>query len=173
MLMSHHRSPLLIASIAIALTVILAASPSTAASRAKSNDQKFIKDAIQGDLSEVKVGKLAQEKGQGDEVKQFGKMLEQDHSDHLQKAQQLADQHGVTAPTEPSAEQQRIYQKLSGLSGNRFDTVFARNMIKDHEKDIAEYQKEANSKSDLADFATQTVPVLKKHLQAAQALTKK
>lgn len=31
------------------------------------------------------------------------------------------------------------------------------------------YRKEANSRSDLADFAKQTVPVLQKHLQAAEA----
>jgi putative membrane protein len=39
-------------------------------------DQLFLSKAIQGDLAEVKIGSLAQEKGQSDEVKQFGKMLE-------------------------------------------------------------------------------------------------
>jgi putative membrane protein len=146
---------------------------SDAAPRAKNSDQRFMTEAIQGDLSEVKMGKLAQQKGQADNVKQFGKLLEQDHSEHLQKAQQIADKDGLKAPTEPNSKQQRTYEKLSSLSGSKFDTAFARDMVSDHEKDISKYQKEANSKSDLADFAKETVPVLKKHLQAAEALTKR
>ena len=55
-------------------------------------DQLFLSKAIQGDLAEVKIGSLAQEKGQSDEVKQFGKMLEQDHSAQLQKGEQAAEE---------------------------------------------------------------------------------
>jgi putative membrane protein len=168
-----HRSSLLFVAAAFALSTWFVFSPAQAAARSKSNDQHFMTEAIQGDLSEVKMGKLAQEKGQGDNVKQFGKMLEQDHSEHLQKAQQIADKNGLKAPTEPNPKQQRTYQRLSGLSGSKFDAAFARDMVSDHEKDISKYRKEANSNSDLADFAKQTVPVLEKHLQAAEALTPK
>lgn len=168
-----HRLPLPIIAAAVALATWFAVSPTDAASRSKSSDQRFMNAAIQGDLAEVQMGKLAEEKGQGDSVKQYGKMLEQDHSEHLQKAQQLADKNGLKAPTEPNAKQRRAYEKLSGLSGGKFDAAFARDMVSDHQKDISKYRKEANSKSDLADFAKQTVPVLQKHLQAAEALTGK
>lgn len=168
-----QRSSLLIVATAFAVSSWFALSPTHAAPRAKSSDQHFMTQAIQGDFSEVNMGKLAQEKGQGDNVKQFGKMLEQDHSEHLQKAQQIADKSGLKAPTEPNAMQQRTYEKLSGLSGSRFDKAFVRDMITDHKKDISKYKKEANSNSGLADFAKQTVPVLQKHLQAAEALTPK
>ena len=157
-----HRPPLLIVAATFALSTWFALSPTDAAPRAKSNDQHFMTEAIQGDLSEVKMGKLAQEKGQEDNVKEFGKMLEQDHSEHLQKAQQIADKNGLKAPTEPNAKQQRMYQKLSGLPGSKFDAAFARDMVNDHEMDISKYRKEASSNSDLADFAKETVPVLQK-----------
>jgi putative membrane protein len=77
-----------------ALCVALTASASARTHRgaSKTSEQQFMTEAIQGDLAEVKMGKLAQEKGQSDRVKEFGKMLEQDHSEHLQKAQQLAGQ---------------------------------------------------------------------------------
>jgi putative membrane protein len=156
---------------AFALASWLAITSTDAAPRSKSGDQHFMTEAIQGDLSEVKMGKLAQEKGQGDNVKQFGKMLEQDHSEHLQQAQQIADKNGLKAPTEPNAKQQRMYQKLNGLSGSQFDKAFAQDMVHDHEEDISKYRKEASSDSGLADFAKQTVPVLEKHLEAAKALT--
>nr|WP_271604571.1 DUF4142 domain-containing protein [Bradyrhizobium sp. CCBAU 11434] len=83
--------------------------------KASKHDQHFLVEAIQGDLSEVKVGQLAQQKAQSDQAKQFGKMLEQDHSDNLNQAQQLADAQGVQAPSEPNSEQKAIYDKLNGL----------------------------------------------------------
>jgi len=74
------------------------------AQKASKADQAFLKDAVQGDLSEVKMGQLAQQKGQSQDVKQFGQMLQQDHGQHLQQAQQQAQQMGVTPPTEPNAK---------------------------------------------------------------------
>jgi hypothetical protein len=44
-------------------------------------------------------------------------------------------------------------------------------MIKDHQDDIAKYEKEANSGSGpAADYARQVLPDLRKHLQMAQQL---
>ena len=133
-------------------------------------DQTFMNDAIEGDLSEIKVGKLAQQKGQSQSVKQFGQMLEQDHSEHLQKAKQTAEQLGLTAPSEPNAKQQGTYQQLDKLSGAQFDSQFAKDMVGDHKEDISKYQKQAKSRGPLGDFAQQTIPTLQKHLQAAESL---
>src|SRR3954469_15828935 len=94
-----------------------------------SKDQHFMAEAIEGDLSEVNMGKLAQQKGQSDQVKQFGQALQQDHGEHLQKAQQLADQSGMKVPSEPNKKQQAVYNKLEGLSGDRFDRAFAQAMV--------------------------------------------
>jgi putative membrane protein len=133
-------------------------------------DQRFLTEAIQGDLAEVNMGKLAQQKGQGDDVKHYGQMLQQDHGEHLQKAQQMAQHLGVSPPNNPNTKQQEIYAKLEKLSGAAFDKEFKQAMVKDHQEDIAKYKKEAKSKGPLAEFAQQTVPTLEKHLQHAQAL---
>ena len=42
--------------------------------------QNFLDDAVQGDLSEINIGKLAQQKGQSENVKNFGQILEQTRS---------------------------------------------------------------------------------------------
>jgi putative membrane protein len=163
---------LLVGAAALALSGGLAPSAALAAHRggSASNDQHFMTEAIQGDLSEVQMGKLAQDKGQNDRVKQFGKMLQEDHSEHLQKAQQIASQDNLKAPSEPNATQQRTYQRLSELPSGKFDAAFAKDMVQDHKNDISKYRKEARSGSDLADFAKQTIPVLQKHLESAEAL---
>jgi putative membrane protein len=133
-------------------------------------EQRFLTEAIQGDLAEVSVGKLAQENGQADNVKRFGQMLEQDHGDHLKQAEQIAEQMGVTAPNSPSTKQQAVHDKLEKLSGSAFDKEFRQAMVRDHQEDIAKYRREAKSKGPLAQFAQQTVPTLEKHLKQAQAL---
>lgn len=134
-------------------------------------DQNFMNDAVQGDLSEIKMGKLAQQKGQSQGVKQFGQMLEQDHSENLQKAKQTAEQLGLTTPSEPNKKQTTMYDHLSQLSGAQFDRQFAQDMVADHKEDIGKFQKEAKSKGPLGDFAQQTIPTLQKHLQTAESLT--
>lgn len=133
-------------------------------------DQHFLTEAIQGDLAEVNVGKLAQEKGQADDVKQFGQMLQQDHGEHLKKAEEIAQQMGVTPPNSPNAKQQATHNKLEKLSGSAFDKEFKQAMVKDHNEDIAKYRREAKSKGPLGEFAQETIPTLEKHLKQAHSL---
>src|SRR6476620_12261789 len=86
--------------LAIGLAGALAATGAMAQTKQADKDsQKFIKAAIQGDIAEVDFGKLAQEKGQSDAVKQYGAMLVKDHGDHKTKAEQVASELGVTPPT--------------------------------------------------------------------------
>jgi len=144
----------------------------TSAWAADKRDQTFIKDAIEGNLAEVQMGKLAQDKGQSDGVKSFGQMLVTDHSDANQKATAIANQIGVTPPTEPNAKQKAMYDKMSKLSGDAFDRAFAKAMVQDHKQDIGKFQQEAKKQNDpVAEFASQTLPTLQKHLQAAESLT--
>ncbi|MBV8509032.1 MAG: DUF4142 domain-containing protein, partial [Xanthobacteraceae bacterium] len=109
--------------ILIAMTAAFAVTSAWAADK---RDQTFIKDAIEGNLAEVQMGKLAQDKGQSDGVKSFGQMLATDHSDANQKATAVANQIGVTPPTEPNAKQKALYEKMSKLSGAAFDQQFAK-----------------------------------------------
>lgn len=159
----------LLLSVGLAATVACA-SPAYAQDKAS---QKFIKEAIEGNLAEVQVGRLAQQKGQSEGVKSFGQMLATDHGQANQKAIQVASQIGVAPPTEPNAKQKHVYDKLSKLSGDQFDRTFASEMVKDHKKDIKEFEKAAKTGSGPAPmFANETLPTLRKHLETAQALAK-
>ena len=141
-------------------------------SKLSNADQHFLIDAIQGDLSEIKMGELARQKGQTEAAQQFGQMLQRDHSQHLDKAKAMAQQSGMPAPSEPNAKQKAMYDRLSKLNGAQFDEQFARAMMKDHKEDINAYRNEAKSKGPLASFAQQTIPTLQKHLQTAEDLTR-
>lgn len=137
--------------------------------------QTFLEHAIGGDLAEVQLGKLAQEKGGSQGVRDFGKTLETDHSAAQQKASELAQSMGVTPPGTPPKKAQRDYDKLSKLSGAKFDREFLRHAVRDHKRDIAQYTKESKRQSDgqVAQLAQDTLPTLEKHLQMAESLEKK
>jgi putative membrane protein len=157
----------------LVFAAIIAASlaPAAAMAAASKADKTFITDAIQGNLAEIQMGQLAQQKGQNDAVKSFGQMLVSDHQANNQKATQLANQLGVTPPTEPSAKQRAAYDKLSKASGAAFDRQFAQMMVMDHKQDIAKFQREAKKTKDpLGQYASDSLPVLKKHLAAAEKI---
>ena len=130
--------------------------------------QTFITKAIEGNLAEVQMGQLAQEKGASEGVRS-----KQDHAAGAQKATAVATQLGVNPPTEPNKNQKAMHASLGKLSGQAFDRKFASEMVKDHKKEIAEYQKAAKKQGDPAGaYASETLPTLQKHLETAQALTK-
>jgi putative membrane protein len=134
------------------------------------DSQKFIKAVIEGNNAEIEVGKLAQQKGQTDAVKQYGAMLVKDHGDANTKALQVAHQLNVEPPTGTSLGQKATYAKLKVLSGGSFDKSFAKSMISDHQSDIKEYQQQAQKSDPAGNFAKETLPTLQKHLDQAQKL---
>jgi putative membrane protein len=134
-------------------------------------DQKFLKDAMEGNLAEVTMGELAQKNGGSDGVRSFGEMLQQDHSAANEKAESVAQFMGMTPPTEPNRKQKADYDKLSKPSGDKFDREFVNHMVMDHKKDIREYERAAKKKNDpTGDYAGETLPTLRKHLDTAQSL---
>jgi putative membrane protein len=155
--------------ITLAASLVLLGMASLAFAR---TDKEFLSDAIQGNLGEISIGELAQKNGKSDGVRSFGKMLVQDHSAANDKAMTLAKAHDLTPPTEPKAEAKQVHDKLAKLSGEDFDKEFAKAMVEDHTKDIKEFEEQANGSGDVATFAKDTLPTLKKHLETAQSLSR-
>jgi putative membrane protein len=137
-----------------------------------SPDAKFLMDAARGDVAEIKLGQLAQQKGQSEGVREFGKMLEEDHSKAGKKTSELAKDLNVVPPAQPSAEQMQKYDALEKLSGTEFDRQFVAEMVKGHQEEIAKYEKQAQSASNpkVAKLAEDTLPTLRHHLEVAQGL---
>jgi putative membrane protein len=143
-------------------------------SRPAMGDAHFAKEAAQGGMAEVKLGQLAEEKGSNDSVKSFGKRMVGDHSKADDKLKEVASRESITLPTDISAKGQATYDRLSKLNGAAFDRAYARDMVKDHETDVAAFQKEANAgKNDsLKSFASETLPTLQDHLKQAKEMMK-
>jgi putative membrane protein len=145
----------------------------TSTSKLSATDTGFIKSAAQGGMEEVELGKLAAEKASNADVKSFGQRMVDDHSKANDQLKQLAAQKGVTLSPTLSPSKKGDVNKLSKLSGAAFDRTYVSMMVKDHKKDVAEFEKTSkNAKdADLKSWAATTLPTLQDHLKMIQDIS--
>jgi putative membrane protein len=146
----------------------MGASPSQVAP----SDKKFVREAAQGGMAEVELGKLATEKASSDEVKKFGQRMVDDHTKAGNELKQIAGEKGIVVSQQLSAKDKMTKDRLSKLSGEQFDKAYMADMVKDHTQDVADFQKEVNSgaDSDVKNFAAKTLPTLQDHLREAKQI---
>ena len=134
-------------------------------------DQAFAQKAAGGGAAEVELAQLAMQKASNDAVKQLASRIESDHTKANQQLASIGSSKGWQLPSSPSSEGQATKNKLEKLSGDAFDRAYVEAMIKDHHKDIKEFEREAASGSDTAvkQFASSALPDLKQHLQMAES----
>jgi putative membrane protein len=138
-----------------------------------SSDAQFAKNAAQGNIAEVALGKLATQNAQSDDVKKFGQRMVDDHTKAEQDLEGVASKNNLTLPTDVSPTQKAEQRRLEKLKGAAFDRVYMQMMVKDHVKDVAEFKKESSNTAangDLRDYAKRTYPVLDDHLTNAKAV---
>ena len=138
----------------------------------KMDDKKFVKDAAIGGLAEVQLGQLAVQKASDSAVKQFGQRMIDDHTKANDQLKEIASKENMEIPTTLDAKHQAMVDKMSKMSGPDFDKAYAKDMLKDHQKDVSEFQNEAQNGSDpnLKQFASSTLPILQEHLTMARQL---
>jgi putative membrane protein len=131
----------------------------------------FLRAAIQGNYSEVSLGRLIQHRGSTQEVRSFGSMLVTDHGKGLQQAQAIADRMHLRIPATLTPEARREQRRLQRLSGRGFDREVRRYMIVDHQNDIALFRSQVRSGDRAtAGYAAATIPVMQHHLSMARSL---
>lgn len=140
-----------------------------------SAEKEFMTNAAQGGVLEVQLGNLASQKASNNDVKQFGERMATDHSRLGQRLQQLASNLNVTLPQELTSQQQSLVSRLEKLSGKAFDREYIKEMVSDHARDVSEFERAAAqvTNSELKQFVSEALPVLREHLQAARELAGK
>lgn len=145
--------------------------------QAKSNqkltsmDRTFVTKATEGGSKEVEMAQHAVEKASRPEVKQFAQELIDDHTKANNELIQIAGDKGIALnnktqfTSSPSG-------KLMKYTGAEFDRAYMKEMVSDHEKDVALFEKQSTSgtDSDLRAYAAKTLPKLREHLEKARTL---
>src|SRR5205807_2562397 len=129
-----------------------------AASKLSAADKTFMMNAAKGGMMEVEAGKMAAQNGQNADVKKFGNRMVTDHSRANSELMTLAKEEGVSLPAAKSPGKWKS------------DKEYIDMMVKDHNQDLAEFQKEAQSGTDpdVKAFAAKGAKMVSTHLKLAQ-----
>lgn len=155
----------------------VASLPASAKSTAKTktaattmSDSDFAKAAAEGGFAEIRFGELAEDKAANQAVKDLAQRMVNDHTKADDSLKSAAAKDSISIPAKLNAKDQAAYSRLSQLSGAAFDRAYARDMVRDHETDIALFRHEADNGKDasIKGFAEQTLPTLEDHLKLAR-----
>jgi putative membrane protein len=137
-------------------------------------DKAFVKKALEGNVGEIEMGKLALQKSNDDQVKQFAQRMVDDHGKMQDELKPAAEQMGVKVPEGPSKSQMKSMDKMKALSGDAFDQAYIKDMVKDHKGDDNDFKMEAQSTQNpqLKQMVMQSDQTIESHLQQIQQIAK-
>ena len=136
----------------------------------------FARTAAMSDLYEMEASRLAEQRSQSAQVKQFAQHMLRDHQKTTNELKGLLPQiQGVSAsqlPTSLDQQHQALVQQLQGAQGAQLDRVFAQQQIQAHQTAVDLFRSYAQSgdNAQLKQWASQTLPSLEEHLRQAQQL---
>jgi putative membrane protein len=157
------RHTFLVGGVAVLMMSTCAASAATSVSDA---DKSFVAMVSQGGMYEVALGKVAESQGSTQDIKDQGNTETHDHELVGAKLKSIAEANGLEFPAKLNAEFQSRLDKISALSGEKFDAAYVADMKKIHDADGAAFAKEAKggSNPDLKGFAAETHRIVERHL---------
>jgi len=145
-----------------------------ASSMMTASPESFVKDAAEGGMAEVQMGKLAAANAKDPDVKAFGQMMVTDHSKANDELKALAQKKNYQLPADAGSHKSDI-DDLTKEKGADFDKDYVQQMVDDHETDVKNFQRQADNGTDpdVKAFAAKTLPTLQKHLDRIKQIQAK
>ena len=146
-------------------------SAAASSSVASAQDAQYLQQAHQTNLAEIAAGRLAQQKGNSQTVKNLGAKFVTDHTRLDQALKPVAQNLGVSLPQTPTAHQQAVAARLKATSGSQFDTLFVTTQLAGHTQAMQAGQTEITKGSNpqVVTLARDSAPVIASHHQALEA----
>jgi putative membrane protein len=140
----------------------------------KIDDRTFARKAAEGGMAEVELGRLGEKNAKRTAVRDFARRMVADHSRANRQLLALVQRKGITIPTRTDNKHRAAVEKLSRMTGSKFDRAFMKQMVKDHVKTVHLFKAQAKHGRDpeLKAFASQTLPILREHLAMAKRIAK-
>jgi putative membrane protein len=159
----------------IIATAVIAAAMQPPPDRTANEDREFITKSTQGSLAEVELGKMALQKSQNPDVREFAQKMVTDHSKLIEDMKPVASRIGSKMPTEVNSKQRQEAEKLQGLSGDSFDKAYITTMVADHHKDLQEFTEEESRTANpyLKDAVSKGKEVIRMHTEMIDKIARK
>jgi len=135
-------------------------------------DKDFVRNAAETSATEVHLGKLAQDKGSTDQVKDLGKRMVEANTQTSQQLQQAATALKIQVSNEPPRKAKKAEEKLAKLSGTAFDRAYVKLATDEQKQAVKQFEREAkNGKAQgLKDFAAKRLPAEQEREKQAEDL---
>lgn len=148
--------------------------PLLAKSASTPKESNFLAIAAEADMTSANMGKLAEDRGEGSDFKDFAKNIVKDHTLDYEQLTALANKTGEAIPKSIDRSNYQRIKTLNAYKGKAFDREFLTNQTAEHEQLIKTFKEEAEhaTNPDIKAYANQALPVLERHLHEAQDLLK-
>jgi putative membrane protein len=133
--------------------------------------REFLLLAAQDGLLELEAARLAQTKAQTEPVREFARMMVEHHTRTNEELMRLGQGLGLEMPKALDANAHKKLDKLQGESGRDFDKEYMDMMVDEHRRIIGMFERQAGREEDapVGGWASQTLPMLRNHLDQAKA----
>jgi len=133
-------------------------------------DAMFVTAAAEFNLEQIRLGKMAQLKGNTKEIIALGAEMQKAHEASLKSLTTTAGRSGIAVPTANALTANVAYDKLKEKSGDDFDKSYADLVINGHKEAIKIYEDAADKCNDIEikALASSALPELRKHLDHAE-----
>ena len=143
-----------------------------AAQTPSADDTTFVTKATVGNTFEIEESKLALQRATDPKLKQFAQKMIDDHTDALNKLAQASGKSDGAAPATLDKPHQAMLTNLSTFNGADFDKIYQADQVASHAETVAllsDYIQNGQN-SDLKSWASTTLPVVKDHRAAINAM---
>lgn len=162
------KVPLLTIAAVFALTLALLAQGTA------SSTEEFVTKAGVANAFEMDSSRMAVEKAQDPEVKEFAEKLITDHEKAGEELLSTVDQTRINTPVPEGvdAKHKDMIEKLEAASGAEFDQLYVDMQVQAHEEAVELFRSYAENgdQPQLKEFASSNLPALEEHLEMAKEL---
>jgi putative membrane protein len=139
------------------------------------SDKAFAQQADQINMTEARLGEIAQMNAENPAVKAFGRLLTDDHNrlNHgLYGLRHVVQREGVSLARRLDQQHREEVDHLSQLKGSAFDQAYVQAMVEGHQKAVSYFEHEGDRLQDprLKNWALNTLPILQQHLALAKTI---
>ena len=115
---------------------------------AQQEDAQFLVNASEINLKQIRLGRLAQQRGRTNDVVELGKRMEDSHTKAQRDLQSLAQRKNISIPTSQTHDSRDAYEDLNDESDSDFDEAYANRMVSANEDAISTYENASSDSHD-------------------------
>ena len=135
-------------------------------------DREFIRDIYSDHKLEIRLGRLAEERGRNKSVKEFGRRMVNDHTSLQKQWESMISNQGMNYESGMGPRHHDKVERLQKLSGRQFDRAYMTLVVQNHRDYLDSFRKEARraNSAPVRNHVNRAMPMLERHFRLAKQI---